>query len=383
MLNRKIRPKKEMSDKLLHVCFVAPLPPQSNGKSHACGGIGHWTQMVSSYAKSRSDVRISIVDTTPRWRSINTLSSWKRVLSGSWQFSVYIARFFWVLMSQRVDVIHMTTSGQFGVLRDLSIMCIAGMLRIPVIYHIRFGRIPGIAELKNREWRIIARAMLAAWAVIAIDKATRDAIEKHLPLAKVTLIPNCFNFSGLVPEKTAPARVRTVFFAGWVIPSKGVTELVEAWSQIEPHGWRLQIAGPVDAVYRKMLTERFQPKEIEFLGELTHERTIELMAACDLFVLPSYTEGFPNAVLEAMALARPIVATDVGAIPEMLDGECGLLVKPKNVEDLKKALHLFIEDGALRTEAGQRAQKKAMESYSIEVVFARYMDLWQAASARP
>jgi glycosyltransferase involved in cell wall biosynthesis len=365
-----------MSDRVLNVCFVAPLPPQYGANGHSCGGIGHWTRMVCNYAKNRNDVLITVIDTTPRWRSTHDFSIWQRALSGGSQFLLYIVKLCLLLLTQRIDVIHLTTSGQLGIVRDLGIIFIAQMFRIPIIYHIRFGRIPHIAVAKSREWRMIARAIMKAHTVIAIDKATRDAIDEHLPAANVVLIPNCINFSDLSPVSITKSLKRTVLFAGWIIPTKGIAELVEAWALIKPDGWRLQIVGPGDAAYQQTLIEQYQPDEIEFLGEMPHSQTIELMAACELFVLPSYTEGFPNAVLEAMALGKPIVATDVGAIPEMLDGMCGQLVKSKDVPSLKTALQLLFNDSHLRTEMGCRAKKKAAENYSIEVVFGKYMALW-------
>ena len=109
---------------------------------------------------------------------------------------------------------------------------------------------------------------------------------------------------------------------------------------------------------------------------------MERMAACDLLVLPSYTEGFPNVVLEAMALGKAIVATDVGAIPEMLEAKCGLLVKPKDVQGLTTVLRSLLNDGNLRTELGNRARERALANYSIDVVFPRYMSLWRQPAER-
>jgi glycosyltransferase involved in cell wall biosynthesis len=102
----------------------------------------------------------------------------------------------------------------------------------------------------------------------------------------------------------------------------------------------------------------------------------------DLFVLPSYTEGFPNVILEAMALGKPILATRIGAIPEMLgentDEPCGLLVSPQSINELRDAiLYLFKHPEIART-YGDRARKKVMGVYSMERVIEQYVSLWHS-----
>jgi len=370
-----------MSDQLLNVCFVAPLPPQYGGKGYSCGGIAHWTRMIFNYANNRNDVRITVIDTMPWRRSIHNVSELQRVVSAGFQFLLCITRLCLLLSTRRIDVIHLTTSGNLSIIRDLGSLFVSRMFNVPVIYHIRFGRVPQISAAKNREWRLMSRAIMKAYAVIAIDKATKDAIDEHLPMTNVVLIPNCINSSELPQANISNSSQRTTLFAGWVIPAKGIAELIEAWAYIKPEGWRLQIVGPGNTDYQQALIEKYQPIAVQFLGEIPHNQTIELMASCDLFILPSYTEGFPNAVLEAMTLGKAIVATDVGAIPEMLNGGCGHLIKPKDVQSLKTALQLLLYNSDLRTEMGIRANKKALENYLIEIVFANYMNLWNQARA--
>ena len=169
-------------------------------------------------------------------------------------------------------------------------------------------------------------------------------------------------------------------FVGWVVATKGIGELFESWSRIRPEGWKLEIVGSVDEAYKAQLQAQFPVDSIEFLGLLPHAETMERMAQCDLFILPSYTEGFPNAVVEAMALGRPIIATTVGAIPEMLQGDAGILVESRNVEQLSAAIQRVTEDSDLREQLGIRAQKRAKANYTIDVVFDAYVSRWNRVS---
>jgi glycosyltransferase involved in cell wall biosynthesis len=359
----------------LRICLVAPLPPPY-------GGVSHWTQMVRQYASHRADVVLSIVDTAPRWRAVDDLRVWKRALGGGTQLVRDLARAFGRLRT-RPHALHLTTSGQLAVARDLAVMRIARGLGVPVVYHIRFGRIPELARSRSREWRMLTRAMQRAHTVVAIDASTEQAIREHLPAVNVVRIPNCVDVAPLPHQPAPEGAARTVMFLGWVIPTKGVGELVQAWAHLHPAGWRLRVVGPVSDRYRDELLAMHRPPATEFMGEKPHAEAMQLLAAADIFVLPSYTEGFPNAVLEGMALGKPIAATRVGAIPEMLADGCGVLVEPRDSEGVRRALSDLIADGDLRRALGSRAKERVVRCYSIESVFAQYMSIWREAAVQP
>lgn len=359
-----------MKDTLLRICLVAPLPPPY-------GGISHWTSMVSAYALGRPNVELVVVNTASRWRSIHSTGILLRAVGGSFQLLRDVISLIRTLTGSQFDAAHLTTSGQLGAVRDLIFSYITAFFGIGLVYHIRFGRIPAIAQVNSLEWKLIRRVMLRASTVILIDQATYSAVKRFVPDANAVWIPNCVNVSELPPRLEVPGEVKTALFVGWVIPTKGISELVEAWARLRPKGWRLEIVGPGDSAYQTQLLKMFQPENLVFVGELSHAEAMKRMANCDLFVLPSYTEGFPNVVVEAMALGRPTVATEVGAIPEMLEGGAGVLVKSKDSQALEEALSRVLLDSELREHLGQQASARARRLYSIDVVFNAYMQIWR------
>ena len=104
------------------------------------------------------------------------------------------------------------------------------------------------------------------------------------------------------------------------------------------------------------------------------------MMSAGVFVLPTYTEGFPNVIIESMACGCPIVTTDVGAIPEMLDIEhgfsYGICVKPKDVEGLKNAVEKMLNDRDYALQCGKNAQLRVQEQYAMSVVWNQLTSIW-------
>ena len=352
------------------ICMVSPYPPPY-------GGIAHWTAMLVDYTSRRSDIDLTVVNTAPRWRPIHSAGLLLRIVSGGLQLLRDLTCLIRVLTARNYDAVHLTTSGQFGAVRDLAVSYVTSLFAIGLVYHIRFGRVPAIAEAGSLEWRLIRWVMRRATSVIAIDPATVAAVKLFAPDVRVVLVPNCVNVALLPSRATVENKTKTVLFVGWVIPTKGIHELLAAWEIAKTPGWRLEILGPCESEYQCKLMQQYNTENVEFIGLLPHAQTMKRMAICDLFVLPSYTEGFPNSVAEAMALGRAIIGTDVGAIPEMLSDGAGLIVKNRNHEALAQALIKAMTDAKLRDSLGRNAYMKAMEQYTIEVVFQSYLTIWR------
>ena len=136
---------------------------------------------------------------------------------------------------------------------------------------------------------------------------------------------------------------------------------------------------PYDTEYKNGLERKYKCENVVFLGEKPHDEAMKIVASSSVFTLPSYTEGFPNAVLEAMALEKPIVATSVGAIPDMLCG-CGVVVPPENSRELENALSDLISNEELRNDFAKKAKHKMLGEYTIDKIFESYKTIWNEIS---
>jgi glycosyltransferase involved in cell wall biosynthesis len=129
------------------------------------------------------------------------------------------------------------------------------------------------------------------------------------------------------------AESKVLVFVGWIARTKGLRELVEAMKILSASHPDLQLFCIGEGA--------FQPEQnarVRFLGRRTSAEVATCLAAADVFCLPSYAEGCPNSVVEALACGRPVVATNVGGIPELVDSESGILVPPRDSEALAQAI---------------------------------------------
>lgn len=354
----------------VYVLLISPFPPPP-------GGIGRWAEQITQAGSMRpADVIFRCLDISPRWRAVYDMSPWKRVVGGGLQMLHDFLRFL-KMIRRRPDVVHLNSHGQLAPFRDIPILAVCRRKGIPSVYHMRFGRIPEIARFNTLEWKLLRRALALAHNIVAIDRQTFETLRNEFPDGRIRLVPNCVDMSQLPKVPNEPGPSPYLAYLGHVIPTKGIRELMEAWRDLSPSNWRLRVAGTVDDNYRDELQRMSSPGAVEFLGELSHQRAMELLAASEGLVLPSYTEGFPNVVAEAMALGKPTVATDVGAIPDMLDGGCGLVIRPRNVKELGAALDRLISDPPLRRAMGVQARVKVQTQYSIDRVLEQLLLIWR------
>ena len=176
---------------------------------------------------------------------------------------------------------------------------------------------------------------------------------------------------------------RMVLYAGHCIKTKGIYELVQACSQMKDI--RLVLAGHIEEETKRELEELAHHEPwLVIKGELPHEEILRLMLQCGVYVLPSYTEGFPNVILESMACGCAIVATTVGAIPEMIGEEggkhYGLLVPPQDTERLAAAIERLLSDSELRGECRRNVCRRVNERYNMEAVWQQLSHIWLSYS---
>jgi glycosyltransferase involved in cell wall biosynthesis len=164
-----------------------------------------------------------------------------------------------------------------------------------------------------------------------------------------------------------------VLFLGWIEREKGIFELLECARRLsqtaEVPAFKIVIAGDGSATadVRRELEDPQLARIVELTGWIDSAAKVERLRSAHLLVLPSYMEGMPNALIEAMAAGLPVVATDVGAVTDIVsDGVNGLVIPPRNADRLAKALRELLVDARLRERMGRAGWHIAKDSFSAE-----------------
>jgi len=153
-----------------------------------------------------------------------------------------------------------------------------------------------------------------------------------------------------------------ICFTGKLVKCKGLIYLVRAVKELEKR-YKIIVKIIGEGPERESLEQYVKLHSIHsvrFLGALPRVDMLRELALCDIFCMPSLHESLGIAILEAMAMRKPIVASNVGGIPEVLDN-AGILIPPRNVEALYNALEMLITDEKLREELSIRAQERAQK----------------------
>lgn len=349
------------------------------------GGISVWAKNIVDYHKDHPDEGITLdVFQTSRTHNVNeNTKKINRLLYGIKDYLFFINGIVREVKEYNYDVVHVTTTASLGSIKDIVLCRKLKKRGVKVFLHYHFGRIPSLITANNWEWKLVKRSIKLSYKTIVMDHRSYESL-KSIHINNVVEVPNPYSpelekqmneFEGEVQR--VPHRI---LYAGRVFRKKGVYELVKACAQIS--NIELRLVGPCEEVDKNNLLDIANHGDwIHFVGPVPHERVMEELLAADIFVMPTYNEGFPNAVLECMISKTPIIVTPVGAIPEMLDfghNPCGLEIRPYIVEDIVLAIQKLIDDNTQKKAMTALAYHRVRERYSLTTVGKMLFDVWKS-----
>lgn len=289
----------------------------------------------------------------------------------------------------RYSIIHCST---FGYISGLAVLA-GRILRCPTLLRVATENdVREFAEGRHWKYRSFSWLLRRAAAVIAPSTAIRDEL-LHAGFSNERVV--CFanavdvnRFRPVTPFENAQAKgalglakeTPVIGTVARLVQRKGIDVLLRAFALVRRgHPVHLLIVGdgPLSEELRVLARELEIEGLVSWLGFQCDP--VKWLRAMDVFILPSRLEGSPNAVLEAMAMALPIVATAIGGVVDLIEeGITGFLIPPDDHEAMAAALDRLLTNGPLRADLGHRARNRAVESFSLSGSISRLVDLYRA-----
>ena len=277
----------------------------------------------------------------------------------------------WRLSTQKVDLVHIHLADWGSIIRKVTIVLIALMFRKPIAihahgpeFHLTYEALPKVAK------RVLGSIFQKCNKFIVLSESWKKFYVTSLGLREdlVLVLPNPVELPQQIPERSHRSQL-TLVFLGRVGQRKGAFDLLQAFSGLSPEQKqqsKLIFAGDGDLEEgHRLVNQLGLNSAVTFVGWLSCEQKNELLAKADIFILPSYNEALPMAILEAMSWGLPVITCPVGGIAEIvISGRNGLCVPPGKIPELTEALQTLITNQDLRLHLG-KAARASVESIDV------------------
>ena len=347
------------------------------------GGVTIWMKLVLDYFDTNANQQLQVEHLQIKRSATLThmLPIYKKLYYAIKDYS----RGYWALRNElkraKYDVVHIVSSAGLGILRDWLFVRLAKRYHSATVVHYHCGTIPQHLQSGGVLRYMLRKVIQISDKVAVLDEASLKSINNE----------GCYNavkignpYNPVIDEIVKHKHKRdssTLLFVGHVVPAKGIRELLQAICDIP--NVILKCIGPENYQFKEELMAYVIGNNLSdrvmFFGLRPSIEIYTEMSRATMFVLPTYTEGFPFVIVEAMACGCPIISTPVGAIKEMLsiDGRTqGNLVLPRDVRGLRDAILHNMTYPEESLEAARHAQHKAKMEYSLESVMSQLVAIW-------
>jgi len=289
------------------------------------------------------------------------------------------------LKQQRFDVMLVTTTHNWpALLRDIPLLAVTRGCCLARVIHLHGSMVDRLVRPGHRLLKLCSHWLVRRCdAVLVLSREERDQWRTFAPGVRFEVVVNPFQPSDSARRQSAHVRgdPPVLLFVGRLIPEKGIFDLLEAVRAVsQQQECVLRVAGKgshEEAVRRRVADLRLGGC-VELVGYVDGGMLAKLYASSDVFVLPSYSEGFPTVISEAMSYGLPIVTTPIrGAVDLLSEGENVLFVPARRRDDLARALLRLLNDSSMCAEIGERNREK-VKAFAPSVVVPHYVAIMRS-----
>ncbi|TDP07481.1 glycosyltransferase involved in cell wall biosynthesis [Roseateles asaccharophilus] len=286
-----------------------------------------------------------------------------------------------LLLTGRVSLVHAHVSSHGSFKRKALYLALARRCGVPTVFHLHSGGFRRFVEeeASPRLRERVLNTLRTSSHLIALSQSWADYLRTLAPTACISVLPNPVDMPA--QHQLVPGEPGRILFLGRASETKGVYDLLTAFADVvKTHAHaRLAIGGDGDlGRLRARISELSLDQHVEVLGWVAGEQKFSQFARSQIYVLPSYHEGLPMGMLEAMAFAKAVVVSPVGGVPEAIEhGVHGLLVQPGDVNGLARALSTLLADEQYCQELGTAARARVDACYSTPLVLERLSFIYE------
>jgi glycosyltransferase involved in cell wall biosynthesis len=344
----------------MRILLVSALPPPD-------GGIATWTIKYKDYC-DKHGLFLSIVDTALNGNRAERINRGRNLKDEILRTYRIVHDFDNALKCDMPDIVHINSScSRFGVFRDYLCALMAYKRNIPVIIHchcnIQDQVLPGLGV------RVLKQMLNLASAVLVLNQ---DSFKyaKELTESKIKIVPNFIEKNSISENHKIIDEIREVLFVGHVQQTKGCKEILAAAKQLPQIHFTL--VGPINDDIASMKC----PDNVALLGPQEHYTVKTYLEQADVYLFPSYTEGFSLSLIEAMASGLPCIATAVGSNKDMLEDKGGIIIPVKDSNAIVEAIQK-INSPNMRKEMSVWNINKVKNSYLLDHVMQQLVDMYK------
>lgn len=296
-------------------------------------------------------------------------------------FVAALVKILWIFVFSKPNVVYMHMSYKGSFTRKYIVHKLCMVFSINDIIHLHGTKFFDMYKKSaSRKRRQIEELISECKAFIVLGEHDAYAVKKIVPDAKVVVVQNAIQ---IPDDRVQWDRKCHLLYMGVLISAKGVADLIQSLNHLHVTRPDVELelevcgVGSEEEKLKQYVCEHSLEKMVRFNGWVSGEKKAEMFRNANLLVLPSYTEGLPMAVLEAMSYGMPIISTQVGDLAEIVkDGENGYLIQPGDIEALSEHI-LLMTDKQRWENFSVMSRKIAEEKFSIDLFYLKLLEIFK------